>query len=83
MTTAFHGTAETDRLASEAGRWLQRIVAEECAKAFEVTGKASDLAGDVVTQTDYDIQNRLQEVLQRLLPEGHFVGEEDYATRDR
>lgn len=83
MTTAFHGTAETDRLASETGDWLQRIVAEECAKAFVVTGKVNDLAGDVVTQTDYHIQNRLQDVLQRLLPEADFVGEEEYASRNR
>lgn len=81
MNTAFHGTVETDRLAAETGRWLQLIVTEECAKAFDVTAKANDLAGDVVTQTDYAIQDRLQNALHHLLPEAGFVGEEDYQAR--
>lgn len=44
----------------------------------QVFAKNTEVAGDVVTDTDYSVQNALKKGLLDLLPKSVFIGEEDF-----
>lgn len=69
-------------LADDIGTAMRRIVTEEIAEAGTVVGKASDVAGDVVTQADFRIQARLFEALAALVPGSLVIGEEGFEAVD-
>jgi myo-inositol-1(or 4)-monophosphatase len=69
-----------ERLVWQVADHVRRILKEECLITGAVFVKSSDLSGDLVTRTDFAIQDRLQEVLLHLLPDSLFLGEEDFRT---
>jgi len=69
-------------IAEATGTLLRRIV-QDCIRTAQgrIVAKDTTVAGDVVTDTDYAIQSRLQAALKELIPDGVFIGEEDFAAR--
>ena len=51
--------------------------------AGAVQAKQTTVAGDVVTDTDFAVQDRLQRELLALVPGSAFIGEENFAAPDR
>lgn len=62
---------------------LLREVTGDCVRtaAHQIMDKDTTVAGDIVTDTDYAIQTRLEDALSALLPGSVFIGEEDFAAR--
>lgn len=71
------------RIAQALGPLLRGAVRDGIAAAKGQTrAKATTVAGDLVTDADYAIQNRLQTALTALVPGSSFIGEEDFTARD-
>lgn len=69
---------------AEATGALLRDVVRDCMRTAQgqIVAKDTTVAGDVVTDTDYAIQSRLQTALQAMVPGSVFIGEEDFSARD-
>lgn len=61
---------------------VRLILKEECLSTGDIFQKSSEISGDVVTRTDFAIQDRLQGVLLQLLPESCFLGEEGFTAAE-
>ena len=72
-----------DQIATALGPLLRGAVREGIAAARGQTrAKDTTVAGDLVTDTDYAIQDRLQTALTELVPGSSFIGEEDFTARE-
>ncbi len=70
-----------DALAATVGTLLRTALRDGIASAQgAVIDKHTTVAGDVVTDTDFAVQDRLQTVLVDLLPESEFIGEENFTA---
>lgn len=66
-------------LATAVGDLLRDSLRDIIPKARgQVSAKETQVAGDVVTDTDFALQETLQAGLRRLLPEAGFIGEEGF-----
>ena len=66
-------------LATAVGELLRDSLRDIIPKARgQVSAKETQVAGDVVTDTDFALQETLQAGLRRLLPEAGFIGEEGF-----
>lgn len=77
-------TPTYDAIAASVGDLLRAALRDGIAAAQgTVESKQTTVAGDVVTDTDFAVQDRLQTVLQDLLPDSTFIGEENFVAPDR
>lgn len=82
MTTRPGGNYQLGTLADQVGSRVRQILQEECARLGAVYAKATTVPGDLVTETDFAIQDRLSAQLVSLLPESRFIGEEGFVATE-
>lgn len=75
-------SAHLQDIVNKVSSHLRQVIQQECSSITDISKKDSDLAGDLVTRSDFTIQHRLCEFLTTLIPDSRFLGEEQFSPTD-